>query len=377
MHRHINQPRLIQRGYAERPIPDGIMTMRGIRQFALGCTLSLASLTLPLGISHAAETGARQALGKPDKAALARDKAQLGFQRDLVSVLAPRADAAPLLAAALLARPLPNQPKTNSFHDLIDRAAKANDADPAVEWLRLADCDAQADNCPNPSALRALVKKAPDNAAVWMLKLGQDTRLMRPQDARIDLSRAATASTYDDYTGSSLKALADFVSVLPPPASTYAQGLAAGPPGMQIMLVYGLASAQPRPGLQLTAQLCDATKGAKNDSSIKADCLKLGKVLEWGSSPLARSLGLHLRQVLSDNPAQQEEAKRARVDLIWQVQNFAELRARARSDKGLAQQLLALARHGGTEMSVMLAALRDAGIATDAPADWKPAHPSS
>jgi hypothetical protein len=32
-----------------------------------------------------------------------RDKALLALQRDLVSVLAPRADALPLLAAALLA----------------------------------------------------------------------------------------------------------------------------------------------------------------------------------------------------------------------------------------------------------------------------------
>jgi hypothetical protein len=31
-----------------------------------------------------------------------------------------------------------------------------------------------------------------------------------------------------------------------------------------------------------------------------------------------------------------------------------------------------LARSGGTEMSLLLAALRDNNIPTDAPADWKP-----
>jgi hypothetical protein len=36
---------------------------------------------------------------------------------------------------------------------------------------------------------------------------------------------------------------------------------------------------------------------------------------------------------------------------------------------------LALARNGGTEMSLMLAALRDNSIPIDAPADWKP-HPA-
>ena len=33
------------------------------------------------------------------------------------------------------------------------------------------------------------------------------------------------------------------------------------------------------------------------------------------------------------------------------------------------------ARSGGTEMSMLLAALRDYGIAADAPADWQPSQP--
>jgi hypothetical protein len=41
-------------------------------------------------------------------------------------------------------------------------------------------------------------------------------------------------------------------------------------------------------------------------------------------------------------------------------------------DATLARHLLSLARNGGTEMSLQLAALRDAGIATEPPADWEP-----
>jgi hypothetical protein len=55
------------------------------------------------------------------------------------------------------------------------------------------------------------------------------------------------------------------------------------------------------------------------------------------------------------------------ANLAWQVRNFAQLSARAANDKALAQHLLALARSGGTEMSLVLAALRDQGIPTDAP----------
>jgi hypothetical protein len=163
--------------------------------------------------------------------------------------------------------------------------------------------------------------------------------------------------------------LASSIGVLPPPADTFDPAAKAGAVGMQTMLVYGIASTQPQPTLQLLAKLCE---NAAEDASIKADCVKLGKTLEWGSSPLARSLGLHLCEVLAEDPAQQEEAKAARRNLIWQVQSFAQLLARAQEEPALAQHLLALARNGGTEMSLLLAALRDGNIPVDAPAGWEP-----
>jgi hypothetical protein len=343
-------------------IADSTM-MRGLRCFALTCALSL--LAAP---AVAAKVAGRNHSG-PDKLAKARDKAQLAFQRDLVSVLAPQVDALPLLGAALLARPLFNQPPSNSFHALIGRAAQAEGADAAISWARLADCDAEADACPNAAALDQLLTQAPDNAAVWMLKLGADARDMKQGAARDDLRKAAAAKLYDDYTGTSLKALASSVGVLPPPADTFDATAKAGAVGMQTMLVYGIGSAQPQPTLQLVAKLCE---NAAEDASIKDDCVKLGKTLEWGSSPLARSLGLHLREVLADDTTQRQEAKAARRNLIWQVQSFAQLLARAQDEPALAQHLLALARNGGTEMSLLLAALRDGNIAADAPADWEP-----
>jgi hypothetical protein len=338
--------------------------MRGLRYLALTCALSL--LVTPV---FAGKAPASKNPPEPSKAAKTRDKAQLAFQRDLVSVLAPRADALPLLGAALLARPLFNQPSSNSFHALIGRAVQAEGADAAVSWARLADCDAKADACPNAAALEQLLSQAPDNAAVWLLKLGADTHNMKQDAAREDLGKAADAKQYDDYTGTSLKALASSIGVLPPPADTFDPSSKAGAMGMQAMLVYGIASTQPQPAMQIVAKLCE---NAGADASIKADCLKLGKTLEWGSSPLARSLGLHLREVLADDPTQQQEAKDARRNLIWQVQSFDQLLARAQDDPAMAQHLLALARNGGTEMSLLLAALRDSSIPVDPPTDWQP-----
>src|SRR6185312_7373825 len=339
--------------------------MRGMRCLALG--LAWFMLAAP---AWAGKTPtAKKVHTTPTKAAKARDAAQLAFQRDLVSVLAPRADAMPLLGAALLARPLFNQPPGNSFHALIERAAAAG-AGPAVNWARLADCEAKAGNCPNAAALDALLTQAPDNAAVWLVKLGADARDHKQDDAREDLRRAAAAKLYDDYAGISLQALADSVGVLPPPAAALDPNHAAGAVGMQTVLIFGLASAQPQPSLQLVAKLCE---NAGEDASIKADCLNLAKLLQWGSSPLARSLGLHLAEVLADDPAATQAAKDARRRLVWQVRSFNQLLAKVQDDTPLARHLLSLARNGGTEMSLQAAALRDAGIALDPPgADREP-----
>ncbi len=347
--------------------------MRGLRYLAL--SLACAAGAGPI-MAAAADQAPPPAPAATAAAATPADTAPalIAFQRDLISVLAPQADALPLLAAALLARPLPSQPKYNDFHTLIERSAKADDAGAAVSWVRLTDCDVKADTCPNASALGKLTAQAPDNAAVWLFKLGLDSRDNKKDAARQDLAKAAAAKLYDDYTGISLKALSSNISLLPPPAATVPAGAAAGASGVQMMIVFGTADTQPQPSLQATAQLCQDGAG---DDAVKDDCLKLGKILEWGSSPLARSLGLHLREVLAADPTQQEDAKRARRDLVWQVQSFAELSARAQGDKGLAQHLLALARSGGTEMSLMLAALRDYGMPAEAPADWQPAHPQS
>lgn len=327
--------------------------MRGWHCLALAGVLSLAAMPVAAGDTD------------PSAVGHARAQALQSFQRDLVSVLALRAEAQPLLGAALLARPLPKPGKTGSFHALIDRAVAASDAGPAVQWARLADCDAKGDACPSGIALRKLTEQAPDNAAVWLLKLDVDTRDMKSKAARDDLAKAAASQLYDDYAGSSLTALASVVGTLPPPPATQD---AAGPAGVQALMVLANARLQPRPALPVVAQLC---KSAGDDTALKADCLKLGKLLAWGSSPLSRSLGLHLYEVLGD-AAEQASAQQQRRDLAWQVQNYSQLALRVQDDPALAQLLLATARQGGTEMSQITTALRARGVSLTAPSSWQP-----
>jgi hypothetical protein len=342
--------------------------MRGLRYVTLALALTAALASTP-------SLAAKAPPGKPDAATTKdRNQALLQFQRDLASVLALRSDAEPLLGAALLARPLTGLPEVLTYHSLLERAARNADAGPEVAWAQLVDCDSKADACPNPQAVAKLEKQAGDNAAVWLLKLGDDIHKGDKAAARADLGRAANAKLYDDYLGASLKALADTVSQLPPPANTFNPLSGSGNAGVQMVLVYGLASAQPTPGFQFAARMCE---DGKDDEAVVADCLKLSKVLEWGSSALARSLGLHLREVLSPDTSAQEQAKIARLNLIWQMQRFAELNVQAQGDKATAIRLLSLARSGGTEMSVVLAALRAYGIPNEAPAGWAPAKPQA
>ncbi|HEY4294816.1 hypothetical protein [Luteibacter sp.] len=332
--------------------------------------LALASLLSLPALADGPWPGAAKGAGKGPVVQKDQTRALLQFQKDLASVLALRTEAEPLLGATLLARPLANPPDVLTYHSLLERASRNADAGPQVAWARLADCDTKGGACPNADALAQLEKQAPDNAAVWLLKLGMDEHANASDAVRADLGRAANAKLYDDYLGASLKALARSVSQLPPPADTFNALQGAGAAGVQMVIVFGLASAQPTPGFQATAKYCEDNKA---DAAVVGDCLKLAKVLEWGSSPLGRSLGLHLRETLSPNDTDQADAKHARLNLIWQMQRFAQLNIQAQGDKATAQKLLALARSGGTEMSVILASLRAYGIPPEAPADWQPA----
>lgn len=309
------------------------------------------------------------ATSKPD-AGKKPDSAMIRFQRDLVNVLILRSDAEPLLGAALLSRTLPDAPDYAGFHKLITRAAEADDAGPGVFWAQLVDCDAEAGSCPNTDALNALKKKAPDNAAVWLMALGQATRDNDDKAARKALSRAAQAETFDDYAGISLQALTRASATLPPPADLYGEhGAANSAAGIRALLVFGLTSFQPVPGFQATAALCEKQK---DDDAVREQCLQLARTLIWGSSPLARSLGLHLQATLSEDDATREKAAAARRDLIWQVQHFGKLTLETQHEGKVAAHLLKLADSGGTRMSLILAALRASDIPRHAPVDWEP-----
>lgn len=289
------------------------------------------------------------------------------YQHDLVSVVALRAEPDYLLGAAILAKPFENQTPGLEFDALSQRAAAAPGAGPAVHWQRLVACKTQAD-CPNQDALAYLEQHAADNAAVWIVAMDVAAQDKDAAAERAALKKAAAARSYDDYYGKALAGVAEAVAVLPPLDDTTKgahDGQPDNPDGVRVLVTLMNMQAYTRPDFGPVDKLC-AKPGAGKDAEPAADCLKLAHTLQWGSSPIARAMGLRIQAVLQ--PARKAQAEQASRDLEWQVQQYSHLLQRSLTDPARASRWLAAARNGGTELSLILATLRANGIPLDAPA---------
>ena len=298
------------------------------------------------------------------------------YQHDLVNVVALRADPDYLLGAAILARPFKNQTPGLDFDSLSQRAAAAPNAGPAAEWVRLDLCTGK-DDCPNAKAFEYLKKNAAGNAAVWIVAMDIAAEKKDAKAEHAALEKAAAAQAYDDYYGRALAGVAKAVAVLPPLADTM-QGAHDGQPdngdGVRVLVAASATQNHLRPNLKPVVEACGKDVVAKHHDSRQA-CLKLAHTLTWGSSPIARAVGLHIQAELDPTKgAQNDQATR---DVAWQVQQYSGLLQHALTDQSLATQWLSAAANGGTELSLMLATLRTNNIPTDAPADAAPASAGS
>ncbi|MGH8110568.1 MAG: hypothetical protein ACREPF_05465 [Rhodanobacteraceae bacterium] len=289
------------------------------------------------------------------------------YQHDLVNVVALRAEPDYLLGAAILAEPFKDLIPELEPGALSARAAAAPNAGPAVEWARLDVCKSDAD-CPNPGAFAFLKQHASDNAAVWLIAL--DVAADKKDDAGelAALKQAAAAPTYDDYYGKALAGVAKATLVLPPLPDTTAgahDGQPNNPDGVRVLIVVKATQGHLRPNLAPLVRLCGADAAARAKDA-RAACLKLAHTLKWGSSPIGRAVGLRIQAGL--DPADKAENDQASQNLAWQMQQYSALLQRALTDAPLASQWLALARTGGTELSLVLATLRANHIPIEAPA---------
>ena len=288
------------------------------------------------------------------------------YQHDLVSVVALRADPDYLLGAAILAKPFENQTPGLDFDGLSQRAAAAPNAGGAQKWERLTACRSK-DDCPNADAYAYLRKHAADNAAVWIVAMDLAAQKHDDKAEQAALNKAAAAQAYDDYYGKALAGVAKATAVLPPLADT-TQGAHDGQPdnpdGVRVLVAVNATEAHLRPNLDPVVKLCSKDEVVK-DKNIEHDCLKLAHTLQWGSSPIARAVGLRIQGELA--PADKAQDDQASQNLAWQVHQYSGLLQRALVDPSLASQWLTSARNGGTELSLILATLRANNVPTEAP----------
>ncbi|HEU0277547.1 MAG TPA: hypothetical protein VFQ95_07000 [Rhodanobacteraceae bacterium] len=297
---------------------------------------------------------------KPTSADRKRMAAIEQYRHDLVNVIALRADRTYLLGAAFLARAFKDPTPGLDFASLTERVAAASDAQAVDHWARLGACtDAE---CPDAKSLAWLEVHAGDNAAVWLMALdfAKDEAARRKA-----LHEAAVAKVYDDYYGQVLAAVATATLALPPLPATLAGARHAQPnsaDGVRMLVALTAMQPYPAPGFGPVDRLCNRRAAA----GVKADCLKLAHTLQWGSSPLARAMGLRIQGEL--DPPAAATAHTATANLKWQVAQYSTWLQHALAQPGPATAWLARARGGGTELSLMLATLRAANVPIDAPA---------
>lgn len=334
---------------------------------AAGSSPAIAQLAAPVsaasGPAAAGTAGPASQLSSADRK---RVEAIQQYQHDLVNVVALRADPDYLLGAAILARPFENQMPGLDFDALSQRAASAPNAGNAAQWERLDPCMGK-DDCPNAKALEYLEKNAAGNAAVWLVAMDVAAEHKDARTEHAALEKAAAAQTYDDYYGKALAGVTKAVAVLPPLADT-TQGAHGGQPdnadGVRVLVAASATQNHLRPNLKPLMDACSKDAVARHHETRQA-CLKLAHTLTWGSSPIARAVGLHIQGELE--PAKKPENDQAARNLAWQVHAYSGLLQRALTTPSIAKRWLVTAANGGTELSLVLATLRANGVPTDAP----------
>jgi hypothetical protein len=297
------------------------------------------------------------------------------YRRDQINLLALRADAPALLAAALLAeadRKDPHRPAALKPPALLARAQAAAADDPLVWWVSaMLDCHASDQPCPQVEQLTRLEQTDAQNAAVWLLALLRAQRAHDEPAARAALTSAAQAARYEDYFGRLVALLVAGERILPVEEEIIrASGqINASEDGYRLITAAGLVVRLLSPVREALATACHDA-GAKQD--LAADCLAVAKKMALAGSFGARNFGI--RQWLAWLPegADPTPAKAAQRSLAWQTSRIAELAERLADDPDVSRTYLEALTATGAESDAVSAVLRSQGIGLDPPAAWQP-----
>ena len=297
------------------------------------------------------------------------------FRHDEINLLALRADAHSLLAAALMAAPDAadkGRPAALKTPALLARAQKYGADDTLVWWAAAGlECHAVPKACPAAETLQQLEKTDAQNAAMWSLLFAHARQAKDDVSARAALTSAAQSALYDDHFGALIALLDEAADILPVGEEILRASGQDGvsPAGYRLTTAAGIAASLPQPGLRAVAEAC---QDSANDAGLAADCIALAQKIADSGSLITRSYGVKLLIDLLPAGAQQDAAKARARTLAWQTQRIGEFGGRLADDSRLTRVYLDALGLRGQEIDAVQAVLRNQGVAVEPPADWKP-----
>ncbi|HEX6834519.1 MAG TPA: hypothetical protein VF132_13360 [Rudaea sp.] len=288
------------------------------------------------------------------------------YRRDLINLLALRADPEPLVAAAQLAYYDKDDPKRTAklkSPSLLERAQKTGADTPLVWWVSaLLDCGT---TCPRKDDVQKLQALAPDNAVVWFLALGGEKD---PAKARPLLASMAQSKRFDDYWSANVLVLYHALETLPVPPDVIAHGVSSSAARLNFATSVASAILPPYPAL---IRACNV----KGDNDLVADCLSIARLLESGGSFGTQAVGFDIEEALLDPGVQRDVMHARRRAIAWQVERFNETSVRFAREPELVKTYLGFLKTESGPSAAAQALLRSQNVPSDPPQDWKPADP--
>jgi hypothetical protein len=305
-------------------------------------------------------------------AAAAEQQAFDQYRHDLINLLALRADAEPLVAAAELAYPdteNKKRPPALKTPALLKRAQKFAPDSPLVWWVStFLECAPKAVACPHEAAAK-LQEVDADNVAAWLPALHAEKDAGR---ARAVIASMAQAKRFNDFWSPSVLAVYRALQILPVPEDVLRQGLNVTAARLNFATSVGGGF---MPNFQRLGAICTGAD-VQQDSALLADCLAIAHALESGGTFRSQAVGFAIESSLLPAGTGRDVARARQRAGAWQKERFLELSARFPREERLAQTYTDMLQEQDNELATVTAFLRSQHVPTDPPPGWQPADRS-
>ena len=289
------------------------------------------------------------------------------YRRDLINLLALRAEADLLVAAAELAYPDTldkKRPPALKTPALLKRAQKFGPDSPLVWWVStFLECPPKAATCTHEAAAK-LQEVDADNVAAWLPALHAEKDAAR---ARALIATMAQAHRFDDFWSPSVLAVYNALKILAVPPDVLAQGINTTAARLNFATSVGGGF---MPNYQRLGEICTAADA--QDTALVSDCVAIAHTLESGGTFRSQTVGFGLESSLLPAGTARDVARARQRAASWQKERFLQLSARFPREEYLAQIYVDHLQEQHNELATVIAFLRSQHVPTDPPAGWQP-----